>query len=77
MPTFYQLGFLDPAFKPVLFWKVRITASCPRCGADMTLGDKDGGGAVVECSRCSLREIVPDSDADTIAAGVLAWVRRR
>ena len=76
MPRLYQLAFQDPAFQPALFWKVRITAACPWCGADMVLGDREGGGSVVMCSVCAHQRRI-ESSADEIAAAVLEKVGRK
>jgi hypothetical protein len=76
MPRLYQLAFQDPSFQPALFWKVRITAACPWCGADMVLGDREGGGAMVMCSVCAHQTPIRAS-ADDIAAAVLDKVGKK
>ena len=37
---------------PNLMWKVSITARCPDCGDDCSVGSTHSGKTVVKCSKC-------------------------
>ena len=67
--------FQSSDFNPDYWWKVKITATCPKCDADMDLEVAEDDVAIVVCPSCRFRRIHKDVRARDVAKAVIGWVQ--
>jgi hypothetical protein len=67
----YQTSFYDANFDPPYWWKATVTARCPKCRADMSLGNAEGRGFIVACHACGFHRIHAGKDSNQIGKEVL------